>query len=255
MLTQLTTHASDEHHSGRACTSVCRVAARAFVSLSVLIGLGCGAYGCAGTIPTCKVPTAVELELETSDRVNRDAEGRSLPTLLRLYQVKDLSAIQMSSSEDMFENPKDTLGETLLATDELTVYPGQVMVSRFERNEQADFLIGVAIFRSPVGTAWRTIQEWPLPGDPCKEQDSAKAGPKLTDLRVRMFLDDYRIESVANFGGLPRRSCAQGDTRCADAAANAPDELPEELRHRRLRSFEEDPSRPKPTVGGSEEDK
>lgn len=91
-----------------------------------------------------------------------------------------------------------------------------------------------------------------MPGDPCQERDDDKAGPKLSDLRVRMFMEDYRIESVANYGGLPRRSCAQGDTRCADAASNAPDELPEERRHKRLRTFEEDPSRPKPTAGGED---
>jgi type VI secretion system protein VasD len=223
-------------------------ALRALIAIAAVFG----AYGCAGTMPTCKVPTAVELEIETSDRVNRDDEGRSLPTLLRLYQVRDLSALQMSSFEDILEHAKETLGDTLLETDELTVYPGQVMVSRFERNEQADFVVGVAVFRNPVGTAWRTIEEWPMPGDPCKEQDDDKAGPKLADLRIRMFLEDYRVESVNNFNGMRRRSCAEGDQRCADADSNAPDELPEELRHRRLRTFEEDPSRPKPTAGGED---
>lgn len=216
--------------------------------LLVLLG-----QACAASRPTCKVPTAVELEVETSDRVNRDAEGRSLPTLLRLYQTRDLSRVQMASAEDMFEAAKDTLADTLVAQDEMTLYPGQIVVRRFERVEQADYLIAVALFRSPLGSAWRTIQEFPMPGDPCAEQDDDKAAPKLSDLRVRMFLEDYRIESTVNYYALPRRSCAQGDRRCAAVeAGTAPDELPEELRHRRLRTFDEDPSRPKPTVGGDE---
>jgi type VI secretion system protein VasD len=208
--------------------------------------------GCAGARPTCKVPSAVELEVETSDRVNRDAEGRSLPTLLRLYQLRDFSRLQMASADDVFENPKDTLGDTLLGTEEVTLYPGQVIVKRFQRNPQADYVVGVAIFRNPVGSAWRTVQEFPMPGDPCAERNDPKAAPRFVDLRIRMFLENYRIESVSNYAGLPRRSCVAGDSRCAGATGDAPNELPEELRHRRLRSFDEDSSRPKPTVGGDE---
>ena len=48
--------------------------------------LGC--IRCAGTIPTCKVPTAVELEIETSDRVNRDAEGARCRTMLATVSVE-----------------------------------------------------------------------------------------------------------------------------------------------------------------------
>jgi type VI secretion system protein VasD len=200
---------------------------------------------CAGTVPTCKVPKAMEVEIETSDRVNTDAEGRSLPTLVRLYQLKDLSLLQMAEFTDIWQNAKETLGATLIAVQELTTYPGQVVVQRFERDEKADFLVGVAIFRNPIGSTWRTISELPLPGDPCQEQDDEKAAPALTDLRLRMFLEDYRIESVDNYAALPKRSCG-GKANCARQAA--PNELPEERKHGRLRTFEEDPSRPKPSV-------
>jgi type VI secretion system protein VasD len=211
------------------------------------IGLWLGAQGCAGATPTCKVPKAVELEIETSDRVNADAEGRSLPTVVRVYQLTDLSVLQMSSFEDIWEHAKETLGAALVAVEEFTTYPGQVVVRHFDRDEKADFVVGMAIFRNPVGSAWRTIQEFPLPGDPCQERGDQAAAPKLADLRVRMFLEEYRIESVTNYAKLPKRSCG-GKASCAGVAA--PDELPEELRHRRLRDFEEDPSRPKPTTGG-----
>ena len=98
-------------------------------------------------------------------------------------------------------------------------------------------MVGVAIFRSPVGTAWRTIEEWPMPGDPCKDQDDEKAGPKVADLRIRMFMEDYRVESVDNFRGMRRRSCAARRHALRRRRRNAPDELPEELRHRRLRTL------------------
>jgi type VI secretion system protein VasD len=206
---------------------------------------------CGASIPpTCRVPTATELELETSDRVNVDQSGAALPTIVRVYQLKNLSALQSASFDDMLDRPKETLGEAIVHEDEVTIYPGQILVRRFDREPKADFIVGVAIVRNPVGTAWRTMQEYPIPGDPCEEQDDPEAAPALPDLRVRMFMDEYRIESTNNWAGLPLRSCPKG-VACKPGAA--PDELPEELKHRRLRTFEEDESRPTPTSnqGGS----
>jgi type VI secretion system protein VasD len=215
--------------------------------LAVLVTLAASSSACATVIPTCRVPSGVELEIETSDRVNIDQGGEALPTIIRLYQLKNLSAIQSASFDDMLDRPKETLGDAIVHEDELTIYPGQIVVRRFERDPKADFLAGVVIVRNPVGTSWRTLQEYPIPGDPCQEQDDPEAAPTLTDLRVRYFLNEYRIESVNNWAGLPMRSCPKG-TVCKPG--QAPDELPEELLHRRLRTFDEDSSRPTPTTGG-----
>jgi type VI secretion system protein VasD len=211
----------------------------------VLALLTCLLVGCAGTVRTCKVPSAMEVEVETSDRVNLDEEGRSLPTLVRLYQLKDLSSLQLAEFADIWQSPKETLGATLVAVQELTTYPGQIVVQHIERDEKADFLVGVGIFRNPVGATWRAVSELPLPGDPCQEQEDDKAAPALKDLRIRVFLEDYRVESVDNYAALPKRSCG-GKANCQSQAA--PNELPDARRHGRLRTFEEDSSRPKPTV-------
>jgi len=209
-----------------------------------------GGTGCAGAKPTCKVPDTVELELESSDRVNRDEKGESLPTVIRLYQLVDLSAMQSASFDDIWERSDEVLGETKAGKPiVITIYPGQIMVQRFKRNPAADFLVGAAVFRRPIGGAWRTIDEWPLTGDPCSEQDDDDAAPKLKQLRVRMFLKDYRIESTNNFAALPKRTCPPGVKNCRGQTGEAPDELQEALRNRRLRSFEEDESAPKPTTG------
>ncbi|MGD8860669.1 MAG: type VI secretion system lipoprotein TssJ [Myxococcales bacterium] len=224
---------------------------KASKALGGLVFVTCAALGvgCAGARPSCKVPTRVELELETSDRVNQDEKGRSLPTVVRLYQLEDLSRFQQSSFEDVWQQPEESLGPTLVGSDELTIFPGQIMVHRFERDESADFLVGVAVFRTPIGGSWRTIQEWPLPGDPCAEQDEEDLQPTLQQLRLRMFLERYRIVSVNNYGKLAKRRCPPDDKTCEGAGGDAPDELPEALRGRRLRTFEEDSSAPRPTVG------
>jgi type VI secretion system protein VasD len=212
----------------------------ASIALATVLSAGCA------TRPSCRIPDAVQLEIESSDRVNADERGRSLPTILRLYQLKDLSKIEQSAFEDIWQQDKATLADTLVGQEELTLYPGQIMVHRFQRNGAADFLVGVAVFREPVGGSWRTIQEWPLQGDPCAEQDDEDAAPKMKKLRLRMFLENYRIDSVNNYAALPKRRCPSGG-KCG--GASAPDELPDARRNQRLKTFEEDPTEATPTMG------
>jgi type VI secretion system VasD/TssJ family lipoprotein len=202
-----------------------------------LVGLGCGGSAAPVTRPqgpSCGVPDSVQLELEASDRVNIDETGRALPTRLRLYQLSDLSKLEGASFDDLWSRADATLANTRVSSQEIIVYPGQVAVHRFNRESRADFLVGVAIFREPEGEAWRTAQEWPAPGDPCRASGVRyEVPPKL---RVRMFLEDSRIDSVSNFAELPKRRCPPG----APCAA-----LPNELgRSKHLRTFEEDAREP-----------
>jgi type VI secretion system protein VasD len=188
---------------------------------------------------SCRVPSDVQLEIEAADRVNPDETGRSLPTRLRLYQLSDLHRLQRASFEDIWSRPKEALGETALSSEEIVVYPGQVMVHRFKRDEQAEYLVGVAIFREPEGDAWRTAQEWPLSGDPCLRPGAAPL-PKLDKLRLRMFLEGNRLDSLNNYGELPKRRC-RGEAADCGASPNPASDL---RRNRRLRSFEEDGREP-----------
>jgi type VI secretion system protein VasD len=208
--------------------------------------------GCATVRPTCKVPDNVQLELESSDRLNPDERGRSLPTIVRIYQLTDIGNMEQSAFDDIWERGKETLGDTIVKTDELTIYPGQLTQKRLKRDSKADFLVGVAVFRTPMGGSWRTIQEWPLNGDPCKEHNDKKAAPSLAELRVRMFLENYRIESVNNYVALPKRHCAAGKSSCSGDIA--PDELPE-ARERRLRTFEEDSEESDPGLENEERER
>lgn len=220
---------------------------RSKTTIVVLLCAGGGLLGaCAGVRPSCRVPEAAQLELESSDRVNPDEQGRSLPTQVVLYQVTDLTKLQAATMRDL-NDPTAALGSTLVVTDDLTIYPGQVMVHRFKRDPKAEFLVVAAIYRTPQGESWRTAQEWPLPGDPCEEHDDEDYAPSLDKLRVRAFLEDSRISSINNYAKLPKRRCAIGSTDCSGSLA--PTELPRAREGRGLTTFEQDPSEPRATMG------
>jgi type VI secretion system protein VasD len=217
--------------------------------LQLSFALLCGA--CAGTHaqqvrPSCPVPDDVQLEIEASDRVNPDEDGRALPTRLRLYQLTDLTRLQGASFDDVWTHPKETLAQSALNSEELIIYPGQVVVHRFKRSAEADYVVAVAVFREPEGDGWRTAQEFPLPGDPCGSQPPRAPAdtPRLSKLRVRLFLDGDRIESVNNYAQLPKRRCARDAPDCEGAVRDTASEL---RRNRRLRSFEEDSREPEIT--------
>jgi type VI secretion system protein VasD len=212
--------------------------------LNVALCVACGAAAATNSnvaSPSCRVPNDVQLEIEASDRVNLDETGRSLPTRLRLYQLTDLTQLQRASFEDVWSRPKEVLAGSALSSEELVVYPGQVLVHRFKRNERAEYLVGVAVFREPEAEAWRTAEEWPLPGDPCQVSGRDRV-PRLAKLRVRMFLDGNRLESLNNYARLPKRRCRTGRDDCAGESAGQ--HAAELRRNRRLQSFEENAREP-----------
>ncbi len=204
------------------------------VVLVPTLSTGCG----GGQKPSCKVPDALVLEIETSDRVNTNEAGQSLPTVLRVYQLTDISALEMASFDDVWTKAEQVLGDTLAGSVEITIFPGQRTVQRLTRNPQAFFIVAAAVFRRPAGTSWRTIQELPPPGDPCAETGKATAGERLKALRVRVYLEDYRIESVSNFRPRPRGSCGPEDPDCIEGVSDSvPDELGPARPGRGLRPF------------------
>lgn len=179
------------------------------------------------------------MELEASDRVNIDEHGRALPTRVALYQLTDVSRMTAASFAELGAHAQATLGETRVSDEELILYPGQVSVHRFKRAPRADYVVAVAHFREPEGAGWQTVQAWPAASDPCRISGVQHVMPNK--LRVRIFLEDNRIESLTNFADFPRPPCSAG-TRAPCVEIGEP--AHELRRNRHLRTFEEDPREP-----------
>ena len=196
---------------------------------------GCG----GGQKPSCKTPDALVLELETSDRVNTDENGQALPTVVRIFQLTEISELEMASFDDIWTNSEKVLGRTLAGNMEMTIFPGQRTIQRLTRNPKAFFVAAAAVFRRPAGMAWRTIQELPPPGDPCAETGKRSAGEKLKALRMRIYLEDYRIESAVNFRPRPKGSCRPDDPDCEEGVSESvPNELGPARQGQGLRPYE-----------------
>ena len=135
--------------------------------------------------PQAKCETqAIDLTLTASDRINPDEDGHALPTQFRIYQLKSLSKLETIEFEDLWRKAGEVLGEDLVHTDELTLYPSKQQVKSITRDPKANYLVGVAIVRRPSGTSWRGT--YVIPKAPL---ESACA-----DLRGSFFLENSNIE-------------------------------------------------------------
>lgn len=177
--------------------------------------------GCGGS-PPCKLGDSVTLQLEGSDRMNTDAEGRSLPTIIRVYQLKDIHALELATFEDLWQRQEETLGDSLLGVDELTLYPGQRMARKLKRNPEASYVVAAGIFRRPAGSTWRDIVQLPKPGAPCP--DGEETPPEIM---VEVTAEDYRIH-VASPQAVEKATCPpdQPDCQAGGSEGEVPEEVP-----------------------------
>lgn len=155
--------------------------------------------GCGGTqSPACEIPEQGNLMIYATDRVNPDERGRALPTIVRVYQLTNLGSLELASFEDIWENAEETLGDTMLVEDEVTIYPGQRVTRMFERDPAANYIVGVAIVRRPSGASWRSVLDLPISAEAqrCAAlQDDPEEAPEASALsRVVFRLDGYSIE-------------------------------------------------------------
>lgn len=112
--------------------------------------------------PPPVAPTAPEkcadprplVTLVASDQVNAGGDGIGVPVQVRLYQLKGQSKLQNALFEDIWKDAAATLGEDLLATREITVFPGQRQEVPLEQLPDSRVLSAVAIFRNSPGRDW-----------------------------------------------------------------------------------------------------
>lgn len=135
-----------------------------------LLGVACG----HGPAP-CPAPEFIPVIVRAGDQLNSGEGGQALPTTIRLYQLKDTGRLSSATLEQMLENDRALLGDDLLSSQEITLYPGEAVKPILDRREGATFLAVVAFFRHPQGDGWRATSRLPPP-DPF--QCHAQPGPK-----------------------------------------------------------------------------
>lgn len=147
---------------------------------------------------TCNLPQNIGLVLRGSERLNPNDDGRSLPVVVRIYQLKSGARMEEAEFDGVWRRDREVLADDILKMDEMYLYPNQRMARSFRRDPAATHVVAVAFFRRPSGQSWRTIYELPPPpGDERCAAQSANAEanpPPVRNPRYVFYLEDYYIE-------------------------------------------------------------
>ncbi|HEX8701828.1 MAG TPA: type VI secretion system lipoprotein TssJ, partial [Myxococcaceae bacterium] len=120
---------------------------------AVVLGFAVIMGACATVKPPpepCKEPPPISVLLEASERINPDDRGNSLATIVQVLQLKDIRRLEASEFQDVWQRPKEVLEDDLIATDELTLEPGQTLTRQLSRDEKANFIVVFGVFRRPA---------------------------------------------------------------------------------------------------------
>lgn len=133
--------------------------------------------------------TEVSYVVDGDRRQNPDERGRALPTIVRIYQLKSVARLELSTFETLWRTPAQALGDQLLAVEEMTVYPDTRVTRTVARVPEARYVAAVAIVRQPAGAVWRAVV--PLA---TSQEEAACASLREADSRLGFRLDGWRIE-------------------------------------------------------------
>lgn len=160
-----------------------------------LLLLTCSACA-AKQLAACAEPPPFYLHLEAAERVNPDPRGRSMPTVVQLFQLKDTLRVEQASFQKLWNKPEAFLEEDLLQVAEFTVPPGKTVERWIQRDPQARYVAVMGLFRQPLGYAWRTLTVLPAVNkNQCGQEPPAERGlPLSTDEQLRFKLQGYQID-------------------------------------------------------------
>lgn len=119
--------------------------------------------GCGGSplAPSPPQPFAATLTVQASVEVNPDAAGRASPVFLRLYQLKDAGAFSNASYDALQSQEAATLGDSVIAREELPLAPGASQELQLKIEPQTRFIGVIADFRDIPNARWRAVTTAP----------------------------------------------------------------------------------------------
>jgi type VI secretion system protein VasD len=108
--------------------------------------------GCAAKQPK---PVETRALLVASADVNPDPNGRPSPIVVRIYQLRGDTEFNNANFFDIYEKEKETLGASLIAREEKTLFPGQQIEIDLPLSGEARFVGAVAAYRDLATSRWR----------------------------------------------------------------------------------------------------
>ena len=119
--------------------------------------------GCASEPEPVPVPpTEIVAQVAAVDSLNPDSQGRSSPLVVRLFELTAASPFDTADFFDLYDQDRATLGDSLVAMDEIRVAPSETKTIPRTLDDRTRFIGVVAAFRDVELSSWRGLVEVPL---------------------------------------------------------------------------------------------
>ena len=100
-------------------------------------------------------PTRINAQITASFEINPNANGRPSPLVVRIYELKSISAFDDADFFKLYDEEVATLGGDLLSREEFELTPGESREIIHNAHEQARFFAVVAAYRNIDQASWR----------------------------------------------------------------------------------------------------
>lgn len=111
--------------------------------------------GCASKPPP--KPTSISVDVVAAPDANRDASGRSLPIVVRIYELKSLGNFEAADFFALYNQDQTILGADLLAREEVNLRPGLQRNITRPTDPGANYLGAIGAFREIDSSSWRAV--------------------------------------------------------------------------------------------------
>ena len=119
--------------------------------------MGCGKKT-ATAIPISPVPappTLINVEVIASAKVNPNRVGRASPIVVRLYELKGLTAFNSPDFNTLYTDDISQLGDDLINREQFIVRPGGEKIYRREVPPESHYFAAIAAYRNIERALWR----------------------------------------------------------------------------------------------------
>lgn len=162
--------ASMKHAAHRTGLAIAILSAVATAGCGVAQAVGDGTVDAAKWAFTTQVRT-MNVDLKGRASLNTDAQGRSLSTVVRFYQLRDAKTFEKLSYSQLQSDDLNRLKADLLATRDVVLRPDASASIAEPMNEAAQFVGVVAFFREPGQDA---VWKLSIPKKQWKKTDPVK---------------------------------------------------------------------------------
>ncbi|WP_422374200.1 type VI secretion system lipoprotein TssJ [Roseibium sp.] len=131
-----------------------RISRRHFLEVSGL-GLLASLAACSRTPP----PTPIKVQLQADEYTNPNENGEPSPVVVRVYQLKEVTAFQNAEYFDLADNDKKVLGGDLIGVQEYEMTPGKSQDYNRDVSSEATHIGVIASFRDIESAQWRDTIE------------------------------------------------------------------------------------------------